>query len=209
MIERSTGVARSFTRQFSGHVDDDLTSLGDILVQPLWLGWNGKHFAGSFSYGLYMPTGNFDVNAIDNTGMGYWTNQFQAAGAWNPWEHQGTAVTLATTIEISSDKEDKDVRPGDRFTLNYGISQFLPLNKAQTLLAEVGLSGFNQWQVSDDSGLDVAEPDVHDRVFAYGVNLGMAFMKYDATFSLRWMHEYSARDHFQGDYYGLNFAIKF
>lgn len=208
-IERSTGVARTFTRSYSAGVDDELTSLGDILVQPLWLGWNGKHFAASFAYGLYMPTGNFDVTALDNTGMGFWTNQFQAAGAWYPWENQGTAITLATTYEISSDKEDKDIRPGDRFTLNYGVSQFLPLNKEQTLLAEIGLSGYNQWQVSDDSGSDVSEPDVHDRVFGYGVNLGMAFVKYDANFSLRWMHEYSARDHFEGDYYGLNFAIKF
>ena len=101
------------------------------------------------------------------------------------------------------------MRPGDRFTVNYGVSQFLPLNKEQTILAEVGLCGYNQWQVSDDSGSDVAEPDVHDRVFGYGVQLGLAFVKYDAAIALRWMNQYSARDSFQGDYYGVNFVIKF
>jgi hypothetical protein len=209
VIERSTGVARTVSRQHSAGVDDELTSLGDIFVQPVWLGWNGKHFAASFGYGLYMPTGNYDVSALDNTGMGFWTHQFQAAGAWYPWEHQGTALTLTATYELNSDKEDKDVRPGDRFTLNYGVSQFLPINKEQTILVEVGVCGYNQWQVGDDSGSDVAEPDVHDRVFGYGVQLGLAFAKYDAAVSLRWMNQYSARDNFQGDYYGLNFVVKF
>jgi len=210
MFERSTGVQRTFTREYSAFKDDELTSLGDIFVQPVWLGWNGKHFAASFGYGLYMPTGNYDVSALDNTGLGYWTNQFQAAGAWYPWEHQGTAITLATTYELSSNKEDKDVRPGDRFTLNYGVSQYLPLNKEQTILAEVGICGYNNWQVSDDKGTDVAEPDVHDRVFGYGVQLGLAFLKpIMANVALRWTHQYSAQDGFQGDSYGVNFAIKF
>jgi hypothetical protein len=209
MIERSTGVARTFTREYSAGVDDELTSLGDIFVQPVWLGWSGKHFAASFGYGLYIPTGNYDVSALDNTGMGFWTNQFQAAGAWYPWENQGTALTLTATYELNSDKEDKDVRPGSRFTLNYGVSQYLPLNKDQTILAEVGLCGYNQWQVSDDSGTDVREPGVHDQVFGYGVQLGLAFVKWDATIALRWMNQYSARDNFQGDSIGVNFAIKF
>jgi hypothetical protein len=208
-IERSTGVARTFSREVSRGVDDSQTGLGDIFIQPVWLGWNGKHFAASFAYGLYAPTGKYDVNDLDNTGLGFWTHQFQAAGAWYPWEHQGTAVTLATTYELASDKEDKNVRPGSRFTLNYGVSQFLPLNKDQNVLAEVGLAGYNQWQVSDDSGSDVTDPDVHDRVFGYGLQLGLALVKYNAAIALRWMHEYGARDHFQGDSFGLNFAIKF
>jgi hypothetical protein len=37
----------------------------------------------------------------------------------------------------------------------------------------------------------------------------LALVKYNAAIALRWMNEYSARDHFQGDYFGLNFVIKF
>jgi len=208
-IERSGGVASSYSRQYSTAVDESQTSLGDIFVQPVWLGWNGKHFAASLAYGLYTPTGKYDVGALDNTGLGYWTHQFQASGAWYPWEHQATALHLIATYELHSNKEDVDVRPGSRLTLNYGISQFLPLKKDQTILAELALKGYNQWQVSDDSGSDARVPDVHDRVFGYGVQLGTVFVKYNATVALRWMHEYGARDHFQGDYWGLNFAVKF
>jgi len=50
---------------------------------------------------------------------------------------------------------------------------------------------------------------MHDRVSGYGVQVGTVFVKHNATVAFRWMHEYGARDHFQGDYLGLNFAIKF
>jgi hypothetical protein len=36
-------------------------AVGDLFVQPLWLGWNRKHFDAAFGYGFYAPVGKFDT----------------------------------------------------------------------------------------------------------------------------------------------------
>ena len=36
-------------------------AVGDLFVQPLWLGWNRKHFDTAFGYGFYAPVGKFDT----------------------------------------------------------------------------------------------------------------------------------------------------
>ena len=208
-IERNFTVPRSFSRDFHKEVDDSQFNISDICIQPIWLGWNKKHFSASLAYALYAATGKFDSNDIDNTGMGFWTNQFQAAGAWYPWENKGTALTVTTTYELNSDMRDIDVTPGAHFTLNYGLSQFLPLNKKNTLLAEIGVKGYNSWQVSDDHGSDATNTGVHDRVYGIGAQLGLTSVKYDASIVLNGTHQYQGLDIFEGDYIGINFAKKF
>ena len=101
---------------------------------------------------LLRPTGD------EGIGLEFWTNQFQLAGAWYPFENRGTAVTLAGTYEIQSEMEDKDrSHRGIGSRLNWGVSQYLPLTKDQTWLAELGASGYSQWQVEEDSGADVRQ----------------------------------------------------
>jgi hypothetical protein len=142
-------------------------SLGDMFVQPLWLGWNGAHFDGALGYGFYAPTGDYDTKSVsaptgatvrvespDNIGYGYWTHQFQGAGAWYPWEDRRMAAVLVGTYEINHEKEDYDLTSGNDFTLNWGVSQYLPLKKDHTLLAELGIAGYDQWQTTEDTGSD-------------------------------------------------------
>ncbi|MGH8555223.1 MAG: transporter, partial [Gammaproteobacteria bacterium] len=86
------------------------------------LGWSGKHYDVLAAYGFYAPTGEEDI------GLDFWTHQLQLAGTWYPFDDKGTAVMVASTYEIHHEKEDQDLTPGSRFTLNWGISQYLPLN---------------------------------------------------------------------------------
>jgi hypothetical protein len=52
------------------------------------------------------------------------------------------------TYEHHTDKEDFDLQPGDNITLNWGISQFVPLTSDQQLLLEIGPAGYQSFQVS-------------------------------------------------------------
>ncbi len=72
-------------------------------MQPVLLGWGGKHYDVSAGYGFYAPTGE------DNIGLGFWTHQLQAAAAWYPFEHRATAVAIAGVYEIHHEMEDHDV----------------------------------------------------------------------------------------------------
>jgi len=58
-----------------------------------------------------------------------------------PVEHRGTAVCAAVTYGIHGDKKGFDLTPGDDLTLNWGISQCIPLDRDKDLLLEVGPAG--------------------------------------------------------------------
>ena len=204
-------------------IDESQFDIGDLFVQPLWFGWSGKHFDCALGYGFYAPIGKYDTDVIafpgtdatitspeaDNIGLGYWTHQLQTAFAWYPWENRATTVALAVTGEVHGNKEDVDIRPGARISLNWGICQYLPLKSDKTLLMEIGLSGYSQWQVSDDSGSDAQNTDVHDRIHAAGLQLGVTYAPWNAFVTGHYLHEFGARDRFEGQIGLISFGKKF
>lgn len=197
--------------------------VGDLYVQPLWLGWSGSHWDFSLGYGFYAPVGKYDTDkttfpllgvtletpSADNIGLGFWTHQFQTAVAWYPWEHRGTAVAIAVTGEVNGEKEGIDIIPGSHVSWNWGISQYLPLTQDKTVLLEIGPIGYSQWQVSDDRGRAARNPSVHDQVHAAGVQLGLTHARWNASVTARYLEEFAAKDRFEGRMVTLSLGKKF
>jgi hypothetical protein len=197
-------------------------NIGDIFVQPVWLGWAGKHYDASYGYGFYIPSGKYktttatlpvigavEMEAADNIGLGFWTNQNQGALYLYPWTDRRMAIQSALTWEIHRNKRGFDLTPGQNVTWNWGVSQYLPLKKDGTVLMEVGPTGYGSFQVSDDSGTDSKNPKVHDRVHAVGAQVGVTAAKRMMLLNFHWFHEVSAVDRFQGNAIGLSFTFKF
>lgn len=211
-LSREGGAGRGINKSSWG--------LGDLLVQPVWLDWSFKHWDVDFSYGFYAPVGKYDtstetvpgigpvtVEAADNTGYGYWTHQFQGAVAWYPMENKATAVTAALTYEINTEKQDFHITPGDVLTLNWGISQYLPLKKDNSLLLEVGPAGYDSWQITEDSGS--AANSTKDQVHGVGGQLGVTCVPWGLVVNFHAFYEFAAQDRFQGQSFGLSIAKKF
>jgi hypothetical protein len=203
-------------------VDAGQFDVGDLYVQPVWLGLTDEHFDVAFGLGFYAPVGRYDVvttrlprlgrtieaEAPDNIGYGFWTEQTQLAGYWYPFANHGTAVGLALTHEIHSNKEDFELTPGQNLTLNWGVSQYLPLTEGPALLAEVGVAGYDTWQVTADSGDDRTSSAL-DQVHAVGPQVGLTYVPWGLLVNFHWLYEYAAKDRFQGQVLGLNVAKKF
>jgi len=187
--------------EFGLDAEESQFGLGDLYVRPIWLGWHFGQAEFAASYGFFAPIGKYDADDVDNIGLGMWTHEFQLAGAYYFDEEQGTALTLAGTYEIHHKKRDVDIRPGSHLTLEYGLSQYIPIT--ETWLAEVGLTGYSQWQVTDDSGSDAINKDVHDQVHGAGFQVGLAHLGFDAALVFRFLHEYGAEDRFEGDLFTL------
>jgi hypothetical protein len=207
------------TRTLGGKsVDQTNYAWGDMFVEPIWLQWSLKHFDIDFAEGFYAPVGKYDTNNVtvasttvtvpssSNVGMGFWTNQMQASTAWYPFDNKGTAVAAALTWEINSKMEHVDLTPGQRLTVNWGASQYLPVTKDLSRLIEVGLTGYDQWQVTNDSG-NLAD-NVNDQIHAVGGQIGYTIVPASVAINFRYLHEYSARDRFMGDWYSVSFAVK-
>ncbi|MFH1037306.1 MAG: transporter [PVC group bacterium] len=190
------------------HIKESQFAPGDLYLQPIWLGWPLRHWDFVLGYGLYAPVGRYENGAVDNVGLGFWTNQFQGAVAWYPWENRGTAVTAAVTYEINSKKEKTDITPGSHLTLNWGVSQYLPLS-GEDLLLEAGLLGYDQWKVTDDTGDDLLLESARDQIHAAGVQIGLTYAPWPAYLTFKYLAEYSARARFEGNVFNLSFLIKF
>jgi hypothetical protein len=197
-------------------------NIGDTFVQPLWLGWTGKHYDIGYSYGFYAPTGKFQAKTVtypvigpvytesaNNTGYGFWTNQNQGSAYFYPWADQRLAIENVLTWEVHRKKRNVDITAGQNLTWSWGVSEYLPLTKDQNLLLEAGPAGYSSFQVTDDRGSAAVNPHVHDSVHAAGLQIGITSVKKNMTLNYSWFHEFRAVDRFQGTSMGLNYALKF
>lgn len=196
--------------------------VGDLFVQPVWLGWSLTNWDLALGYGFYAPIGKyntetvtlpvvgaFETESTDNIGLGFWTHQIQGAASWYPWADKRMAVAGAATYEIHGNKEDFDLTPGQNLTFNWGISQYLPLSADQKLLLEVGPAGYDSWQITDDSGRDARNPDAHDQVHAVGGQLGLTYVPWNTVLNAHYFYEFEAKDRFQGQSFGVSLAKQF
>ena len=182
----------------TGDFGTENTGLGDLFVQPLWLGWRDKKYDISVGLGGYIPIGEYDVNADDNLGLGFWTLQAQASGYYYLDSQQASALMLSAAYEIHSEKDDTDITPGDHFTLEYGFSQYL----SQRL--EVGIAGYSQWQVEGDkTNSTLLDPGVKTEVHSIGVQVSY-WTTPRLNLSLKYMDEYDAEARFAGEWVMFN-----
>ena len=183
--------------------------LNDIYVQPLWLDWRGKHYDIAAGYGFYAPTGKYSPDGgANNIGLGFWAHQLQLAGAYYPFDNQGTALTLAGTYEINQKTAGKSFVQGSHFTLNWGIDQFLPIT--DDVLLNIGPAGYLQWQVQANHGADQPQfLNSNNRVYGVGGQIGVAAPKLNSQVTFHYFTEFDAQARPQGNYAGLTAALGF
>jgi hypothetical protein len=156
----------------SGNISGKVSGFSDLCVMPVYLSWDLTNFDVTTGYMFYAPTGEYKPGGDHNTGLGYWSNVIQVFGYWYPENVQGQpskdlAILLGCTLELTSYMKDADVKPGNRFSLDYGISQYLSDK------LEVGLYGGNAWQISDDEGSNIYwDTAIKDRLGVFGFQLG-------------------------------------
>ena len=116
-------------------------------------------------------------------------------------------MIAALTYEMNGDKQDFDLTPGDNLTLNWGISHILSLKADHSMMLDVGIGGYDTWQVTDDTGS--AATDIRDQVHAVGGQIGLVYMPWHTVLTLHGYYEYAAEDRFQGKAFGLSIVKKF
>jgi hypothetical protein len=176
---------------------------GDLSIAPLFLTWAGSNdkFDITAGYMFTLPTGRYETGADDNIGLGYWNHVFQLYGYYYLMQ-KATALYLGNTFETHSEIKDIDVRPGNRYTLEYGLSQYL----SERL--EVNVQGGHTWQVGKDSGSDVYwDTSNEDRYSTIGVGLGYWPVTDILYLNLKWWTNYGIRQHFKFNAYQLQLII--
>ncbi len=170
-----------------------VSGFGDLGIAPLFLTWSlgEDKFDLTAGYVFTAPTGSYETGADDNIGLGYWSHDFQVF-TYYYLRQKATALYLVNTFETHSKIKDVDVRPGSRYTIEYGVSHYLSES------FEVTLQGGNTWQVGEDSGNDVYwDSSIKDRNSTIGAGLGYWPVKEKFYANLKWWTNYGMRQHFK------------
>ena len=130
--------------------------VSDSWIQPATLGWSGKRIDTYIGYGFVAPTGRYTPGATDNLGSGYWGHNVMNGTTVYLTKNKGTTANLFSDWEIHGSKstgQGTTITPGQAFTIEWGFGQALPLKKDLSQLLQIGLIGYDQWQLTENDGL--------------------------------------------------------
>jgi hypothetical protein len=189
------------------------SGFADMYVQPLNLGWHLKRADVVVGYAFSAPTGRFTAGASDNVGSGYWGNNITSGTTFYITKNKGTSANLSTDWEIHGQKAGTNETPGQAFTDEWGLGQVLPLKKDFSRLLQLGLVGYDQWQVSNNGGtVTVGGTPVPASILPYYSVHGIGFQsdfilptKNLAAF-FKYYDEYSAKARPQGRTIAFGFS---
>jgi len=166
------------------------------------LGWNLKRADITAGYNLYMPTGKFEPNATDNTGLGIWANEF-TLGSTVYLDQKRTWNAAATfALEFNSDKRDTNIHVGDLGTIEGGLARtfYKKASGPIPIVMNLGVAGYAQFKITGDSGSDIppALRGLKDRVFALGPEFNIFIPGPRLSLVARFEPEFGARNRTQG-----------
>ena len=179
-----------------------LSGFSDMFFIPLGLSWGLGKADVTIIYGFAAPTGKYEPDADDNVGMGFWTHQVQGFGYYYPVEEKSTCIMLGMTYEMNGKIKDSELKPGSRFSLEYGLSQYVSGR------LELYAQGGHNFQVGDDSGDDVYwDPGKHDRKSTAAFGITYWLWPERLFVSGKYGFDYGARGRGLTNYFMVNFLF--
>jgi hypothetical protein len=186
-------------------------AIGDLVVMPIMLNYNvNPNFNVNFRLGFYLPTGDYGVGRLANTGKNYFTTEptlgLQYFGTKN-----GREAALFTGFDFNTTNNATNYKSGTQFHIDGTLAQHLPLLKG---LAGIGVNSFYYQQISGDSG-----PGATLGAFE-GISAGIGpVLSYinpksknghmDFMVDLKWLNEYYTKNRLQGNTVFLKVVFKF
>ncbi|QLE00194.1 transporter [Galbibacter sp. BG1] len=184
-----------------GSVRGGSAGFSDITISPITLSYSFEKMDVTGGYTFVAPTGSYQTGSDNNTGLGYWSHLFQL-GMYYYLNEKSTAFLISPTYEFHGQLKDADVTVGDRFSVEYGISQYLSER------FEVTFQGGHVWQIGEDRGSEVYwNTSVKDRSSIVSAGAGYWFLGNSVYGHLKWLSSYGNRQFFQ--FNGIEFQILF
>jgi hypothetical protein len=183
--------------------------LADSYYQPFILGWRRKRADIRAVYGFLAPSGKFSVGAKNNVGSGYWTHAFSSGQTIYLNEKRTIAISAFQMYEVHTTQQGTQIHPGDTLNLDYSLTRVLSLQRDLNL--QVGLVGYEQWQLNDKTGPDItfAQSSAHYRVNALGFGSSLILPARKVSVGIKYFKEFEDRSTFQGYSIQITATIKF
>ncbi len=173
-----------------GVFSENRFELGDILLEPVILSWHGDRYDALAGVGIYVPTGKFDDKPA-NAGKGFWTFMLTAGGTVYLDAAKTWSASALARYQTNSRQDHTHITVGDFFHVEWGVGKMVN-NRL-----EVGVAGYNSWQVSNDSGR--GSSNLRERSNAVGPEVTYAIPSWGMQLSLRSLWEYKNKNASQGN----------
>lgn len=177
----------------SVRISDKTFAIGDPLLTA-FIGWNSGNFHWKFSGLVNIPAGSYAKNDLVSMGFNRWAADLTAAVTWlDPVS--GLEVSFAPGVTFNDENPATRYRTGTEFHAEAAVMQHFSKSVA------IGLAGYHYRQLTSDSGAGAVLGPFKGEVSAIGPNLTYNFHvgKVPVFTSVRWMHEFKAKNRMSGD----------
>ena len=173
-----------------GAFADHRFGLGDIMIEPFILAWHDKHYDLYVTPGVFIPSGRFDADRPSSPGKDYWTFIMSGGGTFYFDEERTWHAGISLRYEIHTKQHDTDYTRGNDFSFEWGVG------KTVGGTTDIGIAGFCQWKITDDSGVP---DDESERKFGIGPEITTTIPDWKLIVSLRSLWEFGGRNQPQGN----------
>ena len=190
------------------NVSGSTYGLADSWFQPFTLGWHLKRADIQIGDAFMVPTGRYTPGALNNIGSGYFGNHVIMGTTVYLTKNKGTSANIFADWEVHGQKQITNghvyKRPGQAFTDEWGVGQVLPLSKDLSKLFQLGVIGYDQWQLTNDTmtgpqGTSVTTPAPYYSVHAVGGQANFIMPAKNFALFFKYEHEYKSYAHTLGN----------
>jgi hypothetical protein len=181
-----------------------LTSLTDVVINPVMIGWHAGNFHWNVLAAVFMPAGNYDRNRVANIGRNAWAVSPQFGATWfdpkTGWEVSGAAIYLN-----SFGNTDTNYRSGDIFHFDFAAGRML------TPAFKLGVVGYYAQQLGADSGAGATLGSRRLRIAGIGPGITYTFKLDQMVMNLvaKYYREFNAQNTTEGDAGALSLRVRF
>ncbi|MFT3750006.1 MAG: transporter [Agriterribacter sp.] len=190
----------------------------DMYIQPVQLGWKVKQADFICSYALYLPTGKYEWNGSNNTGLGMFTNEFSTGSTAYFDEKKQWHFSALLSYALNSKKKntkDNSIKVGNLLSVEGGIGKtwYKPVkNNPLPMIINIGLVYYIQFKTSDDKmkipalGNTAIDLGRKDKIFGLGAEANIFIPAIKSSAGIRWETEMGARNRTQGNSFFITIA---
>jgi hypothetical protein len=183
------------------NVTEDDFLIGDPLVTAL-IGWHNGNWHWNLATSVNVPLGDWEQGRLVNLGFNRWAVDVVGSVTWLDMA-RGLEASSSVGLTFNGENLDRDYRTGTELHIEFAASKIFANGMS------IGLAGYHYQQLTGDSGYDAVLGDFKGRVTALGPKVGLNIPLGDRLLSasLRWYHEFEAKNRLEGDAIYLTAAI--
>lgn len=182
-------------------ITDSTFGVSDIVVDPMFLTWDGDRYQVTAGVGVYIPVGKYDHKDPSSVGKGFWTFAPGIGATFFLDEAKTWTFSTGLAYEIHTKQRQTDVTPGNHFHVGWG------LGKQFGKYLQVGAAGYDSWQITKDKGPSASANKT--TAHAAGPEIVVSIPKLDSEVSLRSLWEYANKNGAQGNITVLTWTFSF